>query len=63
MSQGTQTGALDQPRGVGWGGRWEAGSRGREKEKDKYRILTNIYGIQKTGTEEFIYRATVEKQT
>ena len=34
-----------------------------QKEKDKYRILTNIYGIQKTGTEEFIYRATVEKQT
>ena len=33
------------------------------KEKDKYHILTNIYGIQKNGTEEFIYRATVEKQT
>ena len=26
MSQGTQTGALHQPRGVGWGGRWEGGS-------------------------------------
>jgi len=24
-----QTGALYQPRGVGWGGRWERGSRGR----------------------------------
>ena len=23
MSQGTQMGALYQPRGVGWGGRWE----------------------------------------
>ena len=23
MTQGTQTGALYQPRGVGWGGRWE----------------------------------------
>ena len=33
----------------------------RQKEKDKYYILTYIYGIQKTGTEEFIYRATVEK--
>ena len=33
------------------------------KEKDKYCILTHIYGIQKNGTEEFIYRATVEKQT
>ena len=29
MTQGTQTGALNQPRRVGWGGRWEEGSRGR----------------------------------
>ena len=29
MTQGTQTGPLCQPRGVGWGGRWEGGSRGR----------------------------------
>ena len=28
-SQGTQTGALYQPRGEGTGGRWENGSRGR----------------------------------
>jgi len=25
----TQTGALYQPRGVGWGGRWEGDSKGR----------------------------------
>ena len=35
----------------------------RQKEKDKYHILTHIYGIQKNGTEEFIYRAAIEKQT
>ena len=29
MAQETQTGALYQPRGVGWGGRWERGSKGR----------------------------------
>ena len=29
MSQGTQTGVLNQPRGVRWGGRWEGDSRGR----------------------------------
>ena len=29
MPQGIQTGALYQPRGVGWGGKWEGGSRGR----------------------------------
>ena len=29
MAQETQTGALYQPRGMGWGGRWEGGSRVR----------------------------------
>ena len=33
-----------------------------QKEKDKYHILTHIYGIQKNGTEEFIYRAAMGKQ-
>ena len=32
-----------------------------QKKKDKYRILMHIYGIQKNGTEEFIFRAAVEK--
>jgi len=34
-----------------------------QKEKDKYRILMHIYGIEKNGTEEFMYKPTVEKQT
>ena len=29
MAQETQTGALYQPRGVGWGRRWEVVSKGR----------------------------------
>ena len=29
MAQETQTGTLYQPRGVGWGGGWEGGSKGR----------------------------------
>jgi len=29
MSQETHTGALYQPRGLGWGGRWEGASKGR----------------------------------
>ena len=33
------------------------------KEKDKYRILMHIYGILKHSTEEFIYKAAMEKQT
>ena len=34
-----------------------------QKKKDKYHILTRIYRIQRTGTKEFIYRATMEKHT
>ena len=34
-----------------------------QKEKDKYHILMLIYRIQKNGTEEFISRAAMEKQT
>ena len=30
MIHGTQTGALWQPRGMGWGGSWDGGARGRE---------------------------------
>ena len=29
MAKKTQTGVLYQPRRVGWGGRWQGGSRGR----------------------------------
>ena len=34
-----------------------------QKEKDKYCILKPIFAIQKSGSEEFIYRAAMEKQT
>ena len=34
-----------------------------QKEKYKYRILTHIYGISKHGTDEFKFRAAMEKQT
>ena len=34
-----------------------------QKEKDKYHILAHIYVIYKNGTETFIYRAAMEKQT
>ena len=30
MVQDTQPGALYQPRGVGWGRRWEGGSKGMQ---------------------------------
>ena len=34
-----------------------------QEEKYKYLILTHIYGIYKGGTDEFIFRAAMEKQT
>ena len=34
-----------------------------QKEKDKYPFLIHIFGISYNGTEEFTYRATMEKQT
>ena len=34
-----------------------------QKKKDKYCILMHIYRIYKNGSEEFIFRATMEKQT
>ena len=34
-----------------------------QKDKDKYRILTCIYGIQKDGTDEPVCRAAMETQT
>ena len=34
-----------------------------QKEKDKYCILMNKYGIQKDGTDEFICKAAMKKLT
>ena len=34
-----------------------------ESEREKYHILTHIYRTLKNGTEQFIYKATMEKQT
>ena len=34
-----------------------------QKEKNKYHILTHMYGIYKDGTDEPIYRAAMETQT
>ena len=34
-----------------------------QKEKDKYHILMQIYGIWKNDAEQFTYGAAMEKQT
>ena len=38
-------------------------SEGSQKEKNKYHILMNIYGIYKDGTDEPACRAALETQT
>ena len=38
-------------------------SKVSQKEKNKYLILTHIYGIEKNGTDEPICRAGTERQT
>ena len=43
IMQGAQPGSLGQPRGVGWGGRWEEGSRQRG-HKYAYGWFTLLYG-------------------
>ena len=35
----------------------------RQKEKDKYHVLTHVYEIWKEDTDEPIYRAAMELQT
>ena len=34
-----------------------------QKEKNKYRILKHIFGIQKDGTDELVCKAEIETQT
>ena len=38
-------------------------SEAGQEEKDKYHILTQIYGVQKNGTDEIICRAGIEMKT
>ena len=47
MSQETQTAALYQPRGVGRGGRWEGGTRGRGHMSYVYLWLIHVEVRQK----------------
>ena len=38
-------------------------SKVSQKQKDKYCTLTHMYRIHKNGTEEFIFRTAMQKQT
>ena len=34
-----------------------------QKDKNKYHVLTHIYGLYKDGTDEFICKAAMENKT
>ena len=54
MVQETQTGALYQPRGFLWGGRWEGGSKGGEGEMyGKSNMETHIIICKIDNQQEF----------
>ena len=38
MTQGAHLGALGQPRGMGWGGKWKRGSGGRKHVRLEARL-------------------------
>jgi len=57
--QGAQTGALWPPRGVGWGGRWEGGSRGRAHTYT-YGWFVLIYG-KKQYCKSIIFQLKINK--
>ena len=49
MTQGTQTGALSQPRGVGKGGKWEVGGRLKREKTDVHLWLIHADVWQKSN--------------
>ena len=52
MTQGTQTGTLYQPRGVGGGGRWEEVSRGKG---DVYGWFMLIFGRKQNSIKQLSF--------
>ena len=60
VSQETQTGALYQPRGAGWGGRWEGGSKGRGR---CIPMADSCWGLKKTKDVTCTYNNIKEDET
>ena len=61
MTQGPQSGALWQPRRVGWGGRWEGGSGGRGCMYP-YSWFMFVYGRNQHNTEKQLINELKKKK-
>ena len=56
MAQETQTGALYQPRGVGWGGRQEGGSKGRGHMYTYGGFILRFDGKQQNSVNQLFFK-------
>ena len=63
MAQETQTGVLYQPRGVGWGGRWEVGSKGRGYMYTYGSFMLRFDRKQQNSVKQLSFNKTINKLT
>ena len=59
MAQETQTGALHQSRGMGWGGRWEGGSKQRGYMYTYVRFMLRFDGKQKNSVKQLSFNKNI----
>ena len=62
MAQETQTGALYQPRGVGWGGKWEGGSKGRGYMYTYGRFMLRFDRTQQNSVKQLSFNKKKKKR-
>ena len=61
MAQETQTGALYQPRGVEWGGRWEGGSKGKGYMYTCGWFMLRFDRKQQTSVKQLLFNKKINK--
>ena len=59
MSQETQTGALYQPRGVGWGGRWKGDLKGKGYMYDYGKFMLRFDRKQQTFVKQLSFNKII----
>ena len=62
MAQETQTGALYQPRGVGWGGKWEGGSKGRGYMYTYGRFMLRFDREQQNSVKQLSFNKKIKRK-
>ena len=62
MAQETQTGALYQPGGVGWGGRWEGASKGKGYMYTYGRFMLRFDRKQQNSVKQLYFNKKIEEK-